>query len=374
MKSKLHLFFIALLFSVGVHAQSVTVTSTLQAGIETGDALNFIANYDTNGVTPSRLLVHLYEANGTTRYGADQGFKSLGTVSGTETVSINAPLVAGNYVARVFIENPTGYAKTYATNIPFTVTTKVITVKATYSFDTAGAPEGWVIGSTGGAGATATVSGGSLTINKGTQSWGTTYVQQKTYKLDPTIHSYVHITFKKSAWSDNNEFGLDWIKTGTTRSSSTGANITISTNADPNFTTVTYNLGANAEWAGADATDFRIYYRKNASDTKGSGDLLIDSIVFNNSPAPTLNTPNFDVSLTNLAVYPNPFTDTVSYNLDTNDSDAVNVELIGIDGKTIKSISGNNSGTINTGDLNKGVYFLRASSGNVQETKKLIKN
>lgn len=374
MKSKLHLVLIAVLFSFGLHAQTVNVTSTLPATIETGDALNFTANYNTNGVTPYSLIVHLYEANGTTRFGSTQGYTNLTVASGTENVSINAPLVAGNYVVRVFIENPTGYAKTYATNIPITVTTKVITVKSTYLFDTAGAPEGWVIGSTGGTGATATVSGGSLTINKGTQSWGTTYIQQKSYKLDPTVHSYVHITFKKSVWSDNNEFGLDWIKSGTTRSSSTGANITISTNADPNFTTVSYNLGANAEWTGADATDFRIYYRKNASDTKGSGDLLIDSIVFNNSPSATLGTSNFATGVENLTVYPNPFTDAISYKFDGKDSGAVGVELLGIDGKTIKTISGNNSGTINTGDLNKGVYFLRASSGNVQETKKLIKN
>ncbi|KAA5821856.1 T9SS type A sorting domain-containing protein [Algibacter amylolyticus] len=386
MKTKLHLLFFAVLFSLGIQAQTISVTSTLPSTIETGDALDFITDYNTGGVTPYSLIVRLYESDGTTRYGSDQGVVNLVNVSGTETVSINAPLVAGDYVAKVFLEDPSDYSKTFAPDIPLTVTPKVVSVKDSYSFNTDGDSEGWLIGTTGGANPTANVTSGAIVINRGSGAWGTTYIEQSEYKLDPTVHSYVHITYKNlSKPNENNEIGLDWITSGGARSTEVNLPIETSDWSTPmaDFKTVSYNLGDNTEWIHsgmsvvADATNFRLYIREAGGSTK-SGDLEIDSIIFNDVPPSTLTNNKLKTNLKSVSVYPNPFKDSFSYQFDSNTSQSVNVELFTITGQKIKDIKNatisNNRGTVNTENLSKGMYLVRISSGDIQETKRLIKN
>ena len=66
----------------------------------------------------------------------------------------------------------------------------------------------------------------------------------------------------------------------------------------------------------------------------------------------------------------------MKYNSDLNKS--TTVELFTIDGRKIKTInklnSSENSGTVTTTNLSKGVYVVRITSGNIQETRRLIKN
>lgn len=379
MKTKLHLFFFAVLCSVGMHAQSITVTSTLPATIETGDSLDFTADYDTNGVTPYTMILYYYESDNTTRSGG-QDVVNINDLVGTATVSMNAPLVAGNYYARVFIENPSDYSKTETARIPFTVIAKTIPVKATYLFDTDSDTEGWTVATTGGGGSPVfTVASGVATLNRGTTTWGTTYIEQNTYKLDPTIHTYVHITYKKTAWGLNNEIVLDWITSGATRSSANGALVTISTNGMDDFETVTYDLGANAEWTGADATYFRLYVREHKETNDGStksGDVLIDSIVFDNNA--TIGVDEVETNLEDLTIAPNPFTDSFTYKFAADIEEPVTIELFTIDGRKVSTIqsdaSFSNEGTVNTTDLSSGMYLVRFSSGDVQEIRRLIKN
>lgn len=376
MKTKLHFLTFALLFAIGIQAQTVSVTSTLPSTIETGDALDFTVDYTTDS-NNYNLIVRFYEDNGgtITRYGTDQSFKSIpSNTSGTEVLNINAPLVAAsNYIARIFIENSTDYSKFYAADIPFTVTAKVVSVKDTYLFDTDGDLEGWDTGSIGAPNITATVSGGAMVINTGSGSWDVGYVEQTEYKLDPAMHTYLDITYKNlSKPNENNQIELDWITSGTTRSSRVIIPIETSGWNDPmDFTTVTYDLGANPEWAGADATYFRIYVSRAEGGPK-SKDLEISSIVFNN---PTLSTNNLSANIENVSIYPNPFTDSFSYKFNGDLSDSVSVELFSIVGKKINTNNtfNGNSGIVDTAQLNKGIYLVRISSGKVTETRKLIK-
>lgn len=287
MKTKLHLLFFAMLFSVGLQAQTVTVTSSLPGTIETGDLLSFTADYTTDSDSYN-LIVRFYEDNGgtITRFGSDQSFTSIPSNStGTETLTINAPTVAAtNYIARVFIEGPApDYNKVFAPDIPFTVIAKVIPVKDSYLFNTDGDTEGWETGSIGAPNITATVAGGIMVVNTGSGSWDVGYIEQTEFKSDPTIHNYVHILYKNlSKPNENDQIELDWITTGATRSARVVVPIeTSGWSTEMDFTTVTYDLGSNAEWTGADATYFRIYISRAGGGPK-SKDLEIDSIIFNN--------------------------------------------------------------------------------------------
>ncbi|KAA5821858.1 T9SS type A sorting domain-containing protein [Algibacter amylolyticus] len=95
--------------------------------------------------------------------------------------------------------------------------------------------------------------------------------------------------------------------------------------------------------------------------------------------ATSLSAEDFKSNFKNLSVYPNPFNDSFSYKFDDNLSDPARVEIYTIDGRKIKSLisenrSYGNSGTVNTSQLSRGLYLVRISSGELQGTRKLIKN
>ncbi|XMO86775.1 T9SS type A sorting domain-containing protein [Algibacter sp. AS12] len=90
----------------------------------------------------------------------------------------------------------------------------------------------------------------------------------------------------------------------------------------------------------------------------------------------TLSTDDFDSKLKNLSIYPNPFSDSFNYKLDAQLSEPLSVDVFSIDGRKINTntTSYGNSGTVYTGKLSKGMYLVRITAGNVQETRRLIKN
>ncbi|RPD96043.1 T9SS C-terminal target domain-containing protein, partial [Aureibaculum marinum] len=92
----------------------------------------------------------------------------------------------------------------------------------------------------------------------------------------------------------------------------------------------------------------------------------------------TLSTDDYNLKFKNLTIFPNPFTDSFSYKFDSDLSEPVSVELFTMDGRKVKTIknddkSYNNIKTINTSHLSSGMYIVRITSGNVQETRKLLK-
>ena len=63
--------------------------------------------------------------------------------------------------------------------------------------------------------------------------------------------------------------------------------------------------------------------------------------------------------------------------LDMETSEAVQLELLNVSGKSIhleeiSTVSGQNSFELNNGDLSAGVYFVRINTGNGIAVKKLI--
>ncbi|MBJ2173516.1 T9SS type A sorting domain-containing protein [Aureibaculum sp. A20] len=92
----------------------------------------------------------------------------------------------------------------------------------------------------------------------------------------------------------------------------------------------------------------------------------------------SLSADDYDLTLQNLTIYPNPFTDSFTYEYDSDLSDEVIVELFTIDGRKVKMIKNNdksygNRRTINTEHLSNGMYIVRITSGDIQETRKLLK-
>lgn len=81
----------------------------------------------------------------------------------------------------------------------------------------------------------------------------------------------------------------------------------------------------------------------------------------------------------NLTLSPNPFSNSLTLSYDADLTAPVTLDLFAIDGRRIKSITIDNSfksdsRTIDTEQLSKGIYIVRITSGNIQETRKLIKN
>lgn len=68
-----------------------------------------------------------------------------------------------------------------------------------------------------------------------------------------------------------------------------------------------------------------------------------------------------------ILVLPNPVSNIFRINL----SDKFTVEILDINGKTVKSTDNN---YINISDLNNGIYFVRIHTGNKTITKKIVKN
>ncbi|XMO86776.1 T9SS type A sorting domain-containing protein [Algibacter sp. AS12] len=95
--------------------------------------------------------------------------------------------------------------------------------------------------------------------------------------------------------------------------------------------------------------------------------------------ATSLSAEDFKSKFKNLSVYPNPFNDSFSYKFDDNVSDPASVEIYTIDGRKIKTVTSENRsygniGTVNTSQLSRGLYLVRITSGELQGTRKLIKN
>eukprot|EP00918_Siedleckia_nematoides_P001745 GHVU01004129.1.p1 GENE.GHVU01004129.1~~GHVU01004129.1.p1 ORF type:complete len:391 (+),score=43.53 GHVU01004129.1:162-1175(+) len=110
----------------------------------------------------------------------------------------------------------------------------------------------------------------------------------------------------------------------------------------------------------------------------GQGRFTINSYTIPNLSSLPLNTENVKFKLNNLIISPNPVSDSFKYTFKSDLNKETTVELFTIDGRKIKTISklnsSENSGTVTTENLSKGVYVVRVTSGNVQETRRLIKN
>ncbi|WP_405293234.1 T9SS type A sorting domain-containing protein [Algibacter sp. Ld11] len=92
-----------------------------------------------------------------------------------------------------------------------------------------------------------------------------------------------------------------------------------------------------------------------------------------------LSTANFKNNFENLSIYPNPFNDSFTYKFDDQISSSTSVELFTMDGREIKTITNKdvtygNTGTVNTSQLSSGLYLVRVTSGDLQSTRKLVKN
>jgi hypothetical protein len=79
--------------------------------------------------------------------------------------------------------------------------------------------------------------------------------------------------------------------------------------------------------------------------------------------------------MNDLAVSPNPFTNTISIE-STQLNSTIYAEVIDITGKTKISIQGEVNGKVNidTQHLSKGVYFIRMKEGETIQTKRIIKH
>jgi len=83
---------------------------------------------------------------------------------------------------------------------------------------------------------------------------------------------------------------------------------------------------------------------------------------------------------TAINVFPNPVNDYLNVEVNSEDIGDVQIELNGLDGKVIKSVQKEMNATdrhiekMDIGDIPKGIYFCRVISGDITETRKIIKS
>ncbi|MDO6759991.1 T9SS type A sorting domain-containing protein [Tamlana sp. 2_MG-2023] len=104
----------------------------------------------------------------------------------------------------------------------------------------------------------------------------------------------------------------------------------------------------------------------------GHGRFTFNSYSIPNLVDEGLSIDEADSKIKNLVLFPNPCSDSFTYKFDAEMSDPVRVELYTLDGRKI-SETNDNSGIVNTAHLNKGMYLVRITSGQVKETRKLLK-
>ena len=96
------------------------------------------------------------------------------------------------------------------------------------------------------------------------------------------------------------------------------------------------------------------------------------------------NTPYTSVNevenVNNISVYPNPFTNNFTLNITAAQSENLNITLVDISGRLVKEISnevvaaGAHTYTINTSNIQAGVYFVKIQNNNESTTIKLVCN
>ena len=111
---------------------------------------------------------------------------------------------------------------------------------------------------------------------------------------------------------------------------------------------------------------------------QGARDVYAQRIYNNGTPEVSIN--EIQNPLSDLYVYPNPFTNKFSVEFSSVQSGSVAISLISIDGREIltKSLIVNQpnqigSYEIETGDISKGIYFLKLSFESQTITAKIVK-
>ena len=92
---------------------------------------------------------------------------------------------------------------------------------------------------------------------------------------------------------------------------------------------------------------------------------------FNINGTVTLGVKQNDFAST-ILVYPNPVKNVVSLS-STSDALISGVEIVDVNGRTVKSVAGEASTQINVSDLSSGVYFMNIRSDKGTATKKIVK-
>lgn len=108
--------------------------------------------------------------------------------------------------------------------------------------------------------------------------------------------------------------------------------------------------------------------------TTVSGDIMLDAVCFSSCTTCVAGNGIAKISaVKNATIYPNPASGFVSVRFNDNASSHI-IKLLDISGRILKTItSPNASATINTEELNEGIYFISISGSGKTSVEKLIK-
>ena len=167
--------------------------------------------------------------------------------------------------------------------------------------------------------------------------------------------------------------GATWIPrmTRNIRSTTAGVSIDVNGNFNPTPSQFVQEVIPIGSYSSATNILFKIRF---VSEMGLSNNLYVDDI---NLSTVTSIKDQYDNAL-NLSIFPNPTSDIISVAFDLLEDKAVEINLIDVLGKTVKSISkqtfgnGNHSISMPVNDLSKGIYFIKVNVNNVSSTQKII--
>lgn len=131
----------------------------------------------------------------------------------------------------------------------------------------------------------------------------------------------------------------------------------------------------NFNYTSSAIPDSCIIFLQASGNTPTNNDYLwVDNLAFNGT---VTGLSTFKNAHSTILVYPNPSKDYITIELIDLKESSVKVQLVDVIGKLIKEINinnvhGNYKRELNVTDVEKGSYFLKISSNDISETKKII--
>lgn len=226
-----------------------------------------------------------------------------------------------------------------------------------FSFDTEDDAESWSALNA----SIVSVTGGKLTFSPTADKFAKLQLDGGLYHVNASTVSVMHITLQNLSTND------DELRVIVGGGGNTSKDLTVS---DATEKLYSFDLSAVTGWTG-DLNSLQLGFRdkdnaNGAGKSSGTGSVIINSIVFNN----TLSTEKIEKNDVSIKLFPNPVNNVVTV---YTEAPILKLEIFDISGRRILGALETNS--LNVSSLSSGVYIAKIYKENgVVSTKKFVKN
>ncbi len=217
-----------------------------------------------------------------------------------------------------------------------------------FLFDTTGDAEGWIP-----ANAAEDVAAGILTFTPNADKFAKLILEN--FPVPSASYQYLQVTLQNNSTGDNE---LRVIVNVT-------ENLFVTTVPGSAMTMHEFDLSTLGNWTG-DVNDITLRVADAATgQSTGTGDFLIDSIVFSN-----VSLGISEIDSTSFSMYPNPATDILHINMSET---IATIAVFDITGKQVLKVTDITNNQIDISKLNNGIYLVKVEDNNSNySTQKLV--